>query len=363
MSTSARSRFEHEFADGLTLRNRTLFADYDKFYQNIYPNSAVLRRPRPCRGRHARRVQQPQRPPEPVQPDRPGVGKPARRDRPDPAVRVRGRAAEVAQPSPDRDIFGFPATATPLTDPTVDVDVTFASSASDANNRTRANHRRGLRPGPDPAGRLARNRRRPALRQLQAEGRRPPRRQHRLQPHGHFVVAAARPDPQAPATISRSTRASAAPICRNRATSSAGSPRPPIELKPERFDNYELGAKWEPIEGLLATAAVYQLDRTNTQARDPLTSRSSSPAPSAAGASSLGWSAASATAGRSRPAMRGRRRRSPRPPRPLRRDATCRSSRATASRCGTATSFDARIGARPRRDRALEDPMPRSAMR
>ena len=37
-------------------------------------------------------------------------------------------------------------------------------------------------------------------------------------------------------------------------------------LKPERFDNYEVGAKWEPIEGLLATAAIYQLDRTNTRA-------------------------------------------------------------------------------------------------
>ncbi|HWH18298.1 MAG TPA: TonB-dependent siderophore receptor, partial [Allosphingosinicella sp.] len=37
-------------------------------------------------------------------------------------------------------------------------------------------------------------------------------------------------------------------------------------LKPEKFDNYELGAKWEPIEGLLATAALYQLDRTNTRA-------------------------------------------------------------------------------------------------
>jgi catecholate siderophore receptor len=40
-------------------------------------------------------------------------------------------------------------------------------------------------------------------------------------------------------------------------------------LKPERFDNYELGAKWEPLPGLLATAAIYQLDRSNTQARDP----------------------------------------------------------------------------------------------
>lgn len=40
-------------------------------------------------------------------------------------------------------------------------------------------------------------------------------------------------------------------------------------LKPERFDNYEVGAKWEPIEGLLASVAVYQLDRTNTRAPGP----------------------------------------------------------------------------------------------
>ena len=40
-------------------------------------------------------------------------------------------------------------------------------------------------------------------------------------------------------------------------------------LKPERFDNYEIGAKWEPLDGLLATAAIYQLDRTNTRATDP----------------------------------------------------------------------------------------------
>jgi catecholate siderophore receptor len=41
-------------------------------------------------------------------------------------------------------------------------------------------------------------------------------------------------------------------------------------LKPERFDNYEVGAKWEILGGLLATAALYQLDRSNTRASDPL---------------------------------------------------------------------------------------------
>ena len=41
-------------------------------------------------------------------------------------------------------------------------------------------------------------------------------------------------------------------------------------LKPERFDNLEVGAKWELFDGLLATAALYQLDRSNTRASDPL---------------------------------------------------------------------------------------------
>jgi catecholate siderophore receptor len=36
-------------------------------------------------------------------------------------------------------------------------------------------------------------------------------------------------------------------------------------LEPERFDNYEIGAKWEPRDGLLFSAAAYQLDRTNTR--------------------------------------------------------------------------------------------------
>jgi catecholate siderophore receptor len=37
-------------------------------------------------------------------------------------------------------------------------------------------------------------------------------------------------------------------------------------LEPERFDNYELGVKWQARPGLLVSAAIYQLDRTNTRA-------------------------------------------------------------------------------------------------
>jgi len=37
-------------------------------------------------------------------------------------------------------------------------------------------------------------------------------------------------------------------------------------LEPERFDNYEIGAKWDVTPEFNLTAALYQLDRTNTRA-------------------------------------------------------------------------------------------------
>ena len=40
-------------------------------------------------------------------------------------------------------------------------------------------------------------------------------------------------------------------------------------LTPERFDNYEAGVKWRAAPGLLFSAAVYQLDRSNTRAPGP----------------------------------------------------------------------------------------------
>lgn len=40
-------------------------------------------------------------------------------------------------------------------------------------------------------------------------------------------------------------------------------------LKPEKFLNYELGAKWDVLPSLSFTAAAYRLDRANTRATDP----------------------------------------------------------------------------------------------
>jgi catecholate siderophore receptor len=41
------------------------------------------------------------------------------------------------------------------------------------------------------------------------------------------------------------------------------------QVKPEKFDNYEIGAKWDARSDLSLTTAVYRLDRTNTRATDP----------------------------------------------------------------------------------------------
>jgi catecholate siderophore receptor len=40
-------------------------------------------------------------------------------------------------------------------------------------------------------------------------------------------------------------------------------------VKPERFDNYETGVKWDLRPALTLTTAIYRLDRTNTRSTDP----------------------------------------------------------------------------------------------
>jgi catecholate siderophore receptor len=41
------------------------------------------------------------------------------------------------------------------------------------------------------------------------------------------------------------------------------------QVKPEKFSNYELGIKWDVNRSLSVTTAIFKLDRTNTRATDP----------------------------------------------------------------------------------------------
>jgi catecholate siderophore receptor len=41
------------------------------------------------------------------------------------------------------------------------------------------------------------------------------------------------------------------------------------QIKPEKFENFEVGIKWDIRQDLSLTSAIYRLDRTNTRATDP----------------------------------------------------------------------------------------------
>jgi len=267
---------EHRFAEGLTLRNHTMFGDYKKFYQNVFANSAVL----PAAGILPERVKL--------------AGYNNLNNRRNMFSQTdliwENRLGGIDQTL----LFGFEigreksrnfrTTATisgtgiladgsvPLTDPTVvDETVTFAPIASDANNRVKATVAAAyvqdqIKPAswleivaglrfdsfkvdvndlrPSGGGRFGRR-----------DSLWSPRLGLVLKPAGNLSIYT---------NYSRSYLPQSGDQFSGLTDVTEG-------LKPERFDNYEAGAKWEPVEGLLATAAIYQLDRTNTRAIDPVT--------------------------------------------------------------------------------------------
>ena len=264
----ANAAIQHELGEGLTLRNRTLFGDYDKFYQNVYPNSAVL-------------------PPD--------------ADNPEPGVRLgaynstndrenlfsqtdliwQNRLGGIDQTL----LFGFEigrqrsrnvrqsgtivgGNRVPLSDPTVDADVVFAPTPSDANNRVRATiaavylqDQIRFSPLVEVVAGVRFDSFKLEVDDFRGTGAEFSRKDELISPRLGLILK-----PRANLSIYASYSRSYLPQSGDQF---AGLSPTTEALKPERFDNYEIGAKWEPIAGLLATAAIYQLDRTNTTAPDP----------------------------------------------------------------------------------------------
>ena len=146
----------------------------------------------------------------------------------------------------------------------------FAPIASDANNRVKATVAAALCPGPDPPRRLARDRRRACASTASSStsmtcapsaAARSAARDNLWSPRLGLVLKPT-DDLSFYASYSRSYLPQSGDQFSGLTDVTDG-------LKPERFDNYEVGAKWEVLDGLLATAAIYQLDRTNTRATDP----------------------------------------------------------------------------------------------
>jgi catecholate siderophore receptor len=268
---------EHRFSDAVTLRNRTTFADYEKFYQNIFPgalNTATNRVALSAYNDTQKRQNLFSQTDLIVEGDLGGLshtlllGFEAGRQE---TVSRRRNGFFVSAANP----LGVGSITVPLTAPTIDADLIFLPVNTNAQ-RTPSNFNQG------DATVLAFY----AQEQLRLSDR-------------FEIVAGLRYDRFKLDVLNRNTGVTFS------RTENLLSPRlglifKPVDsvsfyasysrsylpsagdqfssldvtseaLKPEKFDNYEVGVKWEPVAGLLATVALYQLDRTNTRALDPVT--------------------------------------------------------------------------------------------
>ena len=268
---------EHRFSDSVTLRNRTTFADYDKFYQNIFPgalNTATNRVALSAYNDTQKRQNLFSQTDLIVEGDLGGLshtlllGFEAGRQE---TVSRRRNGFFVSAANP----LGVGSITVPLTAPTIDADLIFLPVNTNAQ-RTPSNFNQG------DATVLAFY----AQEQLRLSDR-------------FEIVAGLRYDRFKLDVLNRNTGVTFS------RTENLLSPRlglifKPVDsvsfyasysrsylpsagdqfssldvtseaLKPEKFDNYEVGVKWEPVAGLLATVALYQLDRSNTRALDPVT--------------------------------------------------------------------------------------------
>jgi catecholate siderophore receptor len=262
----ARLGFEHQFGDGLTLRNRTFYGDYDKFYQNIYPNGPVT-----SAGtvRLSAYNDSTTRKNLFSQTDLVWENRLAGIDQTLLFGFELGR--QTGNNQRRNGVFGPTATSptsinVPVTDPTVDVPaITFL--ANGANNDMKATVaavyvQNQIRPTDwiEIVAGLRFDSLKMTIDNLN-DGSSFGRTDNLWSPRLGLILK-----PRDNLSIYSSYSRSYLPQSGDQFNSLAANTE---TLKPERFDNYEAGFKWEPIDGLLATAAVYQLDRTNTRFTDP----------------------------------------------------------------------------------------------
>jgi catecholate siderophore receptor len=263
---------EHKLGEGLTVRNRTMFGDYDKFYQNIYPSGYNPDTDIVTLGAYnnATKRQNLFSQTDLIWENRLGgvdqtllFGFEAGRQK----SRNLRQSGTFARDEND-ELLNW----VPLSDPTTDAEVTFAPAGNDANSRTRATVaaiyvQDQIRPTDwlEIVAGLRFDRFKLAVNDLRVANEDFIRTDNLWSPRLGLILK-----PSDNLSIYSSFSRSYLPQSGDQFS---GLTSTTAELKPERFDNYELGAKWEPIDGLLATAAIYRLDRTNTRATDPLTNQ------------------------------------------------------------------------------------------
>ena len=255
---------EHVTGGGVTLRNRSMFADYDKFYQNVFPgavndagtevsisayNSATDRRNLLNETEISYRLM---------------TGAISQT--------LLGGVALGRQITDNfRNTGYFNGTATslsaPVSDPTIAVPISFRQSATDPDNHSSAtsislygqsqvvfsNHWQAI------VG--ARYERFDVDFYNLRTGEALSREDNLVSPRAALLYK-----PADAVTLYSSYSVSALPSSGDQFSSLNVTTE---TLEPEKFRNYELGVKWDVFDRLSLAAAAYRLDRTNTTAPDP----------------------------------------------------------------------------------------------
>ena len=262
---SASATVDHTTAAGLTLRSQTRYAHYDKFYQNVFPGGAVNSAGTDVNLSAYNNAH-----------TRANLFNQTNATYSVATGAVRHTlllGAEVGRQVTDNfrntGYFANQATAftVPFASPTVDAPVTFRQNATDADNHVTANvgalyvqDQVVLSPKWQAVAgvryerfdlRFHNNRNAANLR----------RDDHMVSPRVGLVFK-----PSESVSTYGSYSVSHLPSSGDQFSSLTATTQ---TLEPERFTNYEVGAKWDARPDLAITSAVYRLDRSNSSARDP----------------------------------------------------------------------------------------------
>lgn len=259
---------EHTAPGGLVVRNRTRLASYDKFYQNVYPDAvnAAAAQVRLSAYNNATARDNLFNQTDVTY----GLSTGAARH-----TLLVGAELGRQGTSNRRETGYFNNTATtvsaPVAQPTIGTPLTFRQGANDADNRTRA--RSGAVYAQDQVALSPQWQAVVGLRyerfgidfRNNRDGQRLARRDAMLSPRAGLVFK-----PRERASLYGTYSVSYLPSAGDQFSSLTATSQ---TLAPERFRNYEVGAKWDVRPDFAVTTAAYRLDRTNTTAPDPVDAR------------------------------------------------------------------------------------------
>ena len=259
----ATATVEHQ-AGRMTLRNRTMFGDYGRFYQNYVAGAVSADKSRVALTAYNNDTQ------------RENVFNQTDVIYPVTTGRVKHTllaGVEVGRQSTDnfRNTGFFNDTATtlsvPYSEPTVSTRVTFRQSATDADNHLKAHVAAAyvqdhleLSPEVQLLGGL-RFDRFDLTYDNNRNGDTLDRADNLVSPRAGIVYK-----PMVPLSVYGSYTVSYLPSSGDQFSALTTVTE---QVKPEKFDNYEVGVKWEPHPSLALTSALYRLDRMNTRSTDP----------------------------------------------------------------------------------------------